>query len=138
MSAQDNCTLSSGHPWTRAICGVCIDFSFPTLYFSYLTVFLFVFLSTEVGFELLSPHFEKFKSKQLVLINAQSPRSVSLLCLCVLCRLRPWPPTLYSRSPSSHSSCCAFAVAFVTRKLSKKINSINIVLSHPVAACTSL
>lgn len=50
VSTQDNCTLSSGHPWTRAICGVCIDFSFPTLYFSYLTAFLFVCLSTEVVF----------------------------------------------------------------------------------------
>ena len=74
VSTQDNCTLSDGHAWTRAICSVCIDFPSWTLYFSYLTVLLQLLISLFVvsvwvdgsGFQLVflltSPHFEKFKS----------------------------------------------------------------------------
>lgn len=95
MSTQGNCTLSDGHSWTGAICSVYIDFSFWTLFFSYLTVFslaadLFVVLVwvDGNGFDLLSllicPHFEKFKSTRFILINPQLPGTVFVVFVCLV------------------------------------------------------
>lgn len=121
MSIEDNCSLSSGHPWSTAVQCLLSLFSWPytflyLIFFLWIVMFLFVPLAwiDRSGFELLPlltiPCFKKFKSN--ILIDAELSRTDSL---CVeQSTVRLWPPTLYSWSLSSHSSCYGFAEAIVT------------------------
>lgn len=119
MSMEDNCTLSNGCLWTRAICNIHIDFTF--LAFSHLAFLNFLHYLLAVK-----------SSVNTADINTEGSINVFSVLGLAKFTVRSWPPTLFSRSPRSHSSCSVFASAFVVQQLACKINAINTIPPYPV------